>query len=111
MGQNESKLKLQQITESIGRIRKDMRNGKITGNDVERIQGILNNYKNEIDGHLSRKARTSDVYTLEQLIEITSKELDALKQEVSLDLASVPSNSFKRNSSRRNCKLVSKNRN
>ncbi|XP_008197522.2 rootletin [Tribolium castaneum] len=81
MGQNESKLKLQQITDSLGRIRKDVRSGKITANEVEHFQAILHRYSDEIAANPGRKARTSGVYTAEQLIEITSKELDALKQE------------------------------
>ncbi|XP_044272809.1 synaptonemal complex protein 1-like [Tribolium madens] len=109
MGQNESKVKLQQITDSLNRIRKDLRDGKITANDAERIQGYLNRYSSEIDLNLARKARASDIYTAEQLIEITSKELDALKQEVNLDQAAVPTNSFSRTSSKKYSKEKEKN--
>ncbi|XP_063917504.1 repetitive organellar protein-like [Zophobas morio] len=99
MGQQESKHKLDQVTQSLNRIRKDVRVGKITANDVERIQLLLQKYSRDIEG--SRNVRASSVYTVEQLIEITSKELDALKQEVNLDLAAVPTNSFSRASSKK----------
>ncbi|XP_068913332.1 uncharacterized protein [Tenebrio molitor] len=104
MGQAESKQKLEQITQSLTRIRKDVRTGKITANDIERVQGILQRFATEIDVNLSKKVRASDVYTAEQLIEITGKELDALKQEVNLDLASVSTNSFSRGSSKKSSK-------
>ncbi|RZC33196.1 golgin subfamily A member 4-like, partial [Asbolus verrucosus] len=110
MGQQESKRKLQQMTTSVIKMRKDIRNGTVIRNDmVEKCQEILQRYSREIKVHSSKRVKGPEVNNLERLIENTEAELNALVvQEADLDLAAIPTNSFSRGSSRNNTKEKNK---
>lgn len=101
MGQNDAKQKLQLISNSVGKIQKDIKSGKLTANDNDRIEAILQRYSLEIESTLSKKIKAADVYEVEQLIEVTRRELSSLQRESNLDHAAVPTDSFRRSPSKK----------